>query len=165
MKSTSDNYLENIVSLCPIEICHKEFLLQLFKECRPDLAFIGNIEEQQKEALIFQQFSIEQEQLNTMYPNAEFNIVMFNKEPIGRFYINYGSLSDHIVEIGLLESYRGLGIGKKIMNMAIENALKMGKNISLQVTWFNQGAHDFYEKLGFKTIEDNGVFCEMIYTI
>lgn len=165
MKSTSDNYLENIVSLCPMESYHDDFLLQLFKECRPDLAFIGNIDEEQKDAIIFQQFSIEQDQLSKMYPGAEFNIVMYNEEPIGRFYIDYGKLTDYIIEIGLLESYRGLGIGKRIMNMATENAFKKGKNVSLQVAWFNQVAYNFYEKLGFKTIENNGVFCEMRYMI
>ena len=89
MKSTSDNYQENIVSLCPVELGHKDFLLQLFKECRPDLALIGGINEKQKDAIIFQQFTIEQEQLSKMYPDVEFNIVILNEEPVGRFYVYY----------------------------------------------------------------------------
>ena len=31
MKSTSDNYLENIVSLCLVELGREDFVLQLFK--------------------------------------------------------------------------------------------------------------------------------------
>lgn len=45
----------------------------------------------------------------------------------------------------------------------IENAAKIGKPVRLQVAWFNQGAYGFYEKLGFKIIENNGVFYEMQY--
>ena len=163
MHNIMGNHQENVVSLCQVESSHKDFLLQLFKECRQDLALVGNLTEKQKDNFILQQFTIEQEQLSKVYPDAEFNIVMFNEKPVGRFYIYHGKLLNHIVEIGLLEAYRGLGIGKKIINMAIENALKNGKNVSLQVAWFNQGAHNFYEKLGFKTIENNGVFCEMRY--
>lgn len=165
MERTIDINEESIISLCPLKPSHIDFLLQLFKECRPDLAMIGGINEKQIEGIIFQQFAIEQEQLMKMYPDAEFNIVMLNEEPIGRLYIYHGKLSDHIVEIGLLESYRGLGIGKKIMTTAIKNALRKGKDVSLQVTWFNKGAYTFYEKLGFKPIENNGVFWEMRYMV
>ena len=163
MKIATDDYQENIISLCPVESNHKEVLLQLFRECRPDLELMGNIDEKQKDAIIFQQFTIEQDQLRKMYPNAEFNIVMFNEEPIGRFYIYYGEEFHHIIEIGLLESYRGLGIGKAIMSAAISNAVQKGKKIYLQVAWFNQNAYLFYEKLGFRVIEDNIAFKKMQY--
>lgn len=163
MKSITDNYQEKVISFCPITLDHKDFLLQLFKECRPDLAFIDGIDEKQKDAIIFQQFTIEQDQLIRMYPNAEFNIVMFNKEPIGRFCIYYGEEFHHIIEIGLLESHRGLGIGKSIMSTAIRNAVEKNKKIYLQVAWFNQNAYLFYEKLGFKAIEDNIAFKKMQY--
>lgn len=163
MKSTSDNYLENIVSLCPVESCHEDFLLQLFKECRPDLEFIGNLHGKQKDAIIFQQFTIEQDQLSKMYPDAEFNIVMLNREPIGRLYIYYGKTTDRILEIGLLEKYRSLGIGKKLVIKVIQNATKMNKNVSLQVAWFNQRAYGFYEKLNFKIVKNIGISYEMYY--
>lgn len=165
MERTIDINRENIVSLCPVELSHTDFLLKLFKECRPDLALIDGINENQKEAIIFQQFTIEQEQLSKVYPDAEFNIVMLNEESIGRLYVYHGKTSDHIIEIALLEKYRALGIGKKLMNKVIENAVGNGKNISLQVAWFNQGAYTFYKKLGFNTIKNNGVFCEMRYMI
>lgn len=163
MKITVDNYQKNIVSLCPVELSHKEFLLQLFKECRPDLDLIGNINEEQRDAIIAQQFNIEQEQLRKMYPDAEFNIVMVNGKPIGRLYIYYGEEFHHIIEIGLLKSYRGLGIGKKIMITAIKNATKMKKSVKLKVFWFNQGAYSFYENIGFTIIKNNTVFYEMEY--
>lgn len=119
------NYKENIVSLCPVESVHEDFLLKLFKECRSDLEFIGNVDEKQKDDIIFQQFSIEKDQLRKMYPDAEFNIVMLDREPIGRFYIHYGKTTDRILEIGLLEKYRSLGIGKKLVIKVIQNATKM----------------------------------------
>lgn len=163
MGSNSDNYLENIVSLTPVQSGHKDFLLKLFKECRPDLSLIDNLNEKQKNDFMIKQFTIEQDQLSKMYPNAEFNIVMFNEEPIGRFYIYYDKEIDRIIEIGLLGGYRSKGIGGNIVRRVIEKAIEKKKTVSLQVAWFNQEAYRFYEKLGFKMVENNGIAYEMKY--
>ncbi|MDP4145256.1 MAG: GNAT family N-acetyltransferase [Bacillota bacterium] len=153
-----------IISLQPILPSDNDFLLKVFKECRTDLAFISGMNEEQKSNIIRQQFVIEQYQLKQTYPEAELNLVMFNGQPVGRLYINYGKNEDRIIAIGLLESYRFLGIGKKIMISVIETAAEKGKAVSLQVAWFNKSAYAFYEKLGFKVVEDNGVMYEMKYT-
>lgn len=163
MKQTIDISKENIISLCPIKPKHADFLLQLFKECRPDLAMIGNFNEKQKEDFILQQFTIEQEQLIKTYPDAEFNIVILNKEPIGRLCIHYGKTADRILEIGIFAKYRSLGIGRKLITTIIENTKKKNKNVRLQVAWFNQRAYKFYKEIGFKVIENQGVSFEMEY--
>ena len=149
------------ISLSQVEPSHTEFLLKLFTECRPDLDSIMNVSREQKESIIYQQFALEHHQLIQMYPEAELNIVMIDKEPVGRVYINYGVAKDRILQIGLLKKYRGFGIGRKIVAMVIDKAFNKRKTVSLQVAWFNQGAYGFYEKLGFKVIENNGVFYEM----
>ena len=53
MSKTAGDYQETSISFCPEKLDHKDFLLQLFKECRPDLAFIDGIDEKQKDAIIF----------------------------------------------------------------------------------------------------------------
>lgn len=163
MKNITVTYKDNIVSLLPVESTHKDFLLKLFKECRPDLALITSINEKQTDDIIYQQFTIEQEQLIIMYPNAEYNIVIFNGQLIGRLYINHGDTVDRILEIGLLDEYRSLGIGKELVTKVIQNALKKNKSVNLQVAWFNNMAYEFYEKMGFEVIENKGVFYEMQY--
>ncbi len=138
-------------------------MLKVFKETRFDLAYIEGIEEKKKEKLICQQFAMEHEQSMQMYPQAKYSVVMFHKEPVGRIYIHHGKKADRILQIGLLEKYRRMGIGRRIVAMAIEEAVKRGKTVRLQVAWFNQGAYLFYEKLGFKVIENKEVFYEMEY--
>jgi len=140
---------------------HKEFLFKIFKESRPDLMSINEILENKKTKIIHHQFLIEQQQLQELYPNAEFNVIMFKGEPIGRFYINCGKTSDHIIEIGILGKYRRMGIGTRIMQSVIENAIKKEKGVNLQVAWFNYSAFSFYKKLGFQLIKENGAFYEM----
>lgn len=138
-------------------------LYRVFKESRWDLNFIDDIDEEQKEIIISQQFIAEKEQLKVIYPKAEFYIIMLNNIPIGRLYMNYGKWEDRVLEIGLLEEYRKRGIGSIIINRVIKKSVEAGKNVSLQVTWFNHKAYRFYEGLGFQVTENNGVTYEMKY--
>jgi Acetyltransferases len=159
-----ENYSQTSnISLCPVEPSHKDFLLKLFKECRPDLALINGISEEIKTTVILQQFTMEQLQLQQMYPEAELNIVMLHKEAVGRLYLLRGKNEVRVLVIGLLEKYRCRGIGRKLMTAVIKNAINTGKTVSLQVAWFNQSAYAFYEKIGFKVIENKEVALEMQY--
>lgn len=164
MESTKYNN-QGIISLCPVESDHEKFLFKLFKDCRPDLSFINGLSEEQKENIIFHQFQMEQQQLVQMYPEAELNVIMHDEEPIGRIYIYKGETLHRILQIGLLEGYRGKGFGKNILLSVIADALNEGKSVKLQVAWFNQSAYEFYKNLGFKVIENNGIFYEMKYVI
>ena len=156
-----NHYDENKISLCPVKPCHEDFLFRLFIESRPDLALISGLDEHQKSSIIYQQFIMEEQQLRIIYPEADFNIVMIDSEPIGRLFVYHGEKTDRIIEIALLENYRGIGIGTKLMSTVIEEAMKYEKSITLQVGWFNEKAYKFYEKLGFKIVENKGVSLEM----
>lgn len=68
------------ISFQPIEAKHNEFLFNLFKECRLDLAYISGLGEEQTTRIIREQFINEHKQLINMYPDGEFNIVMLNEE-------------------------------------------------------------------------------------
>lgn len=63
----------------------------------------------------------------------------------------YGVLDFHIDQIAVLESHQGQGIGKLLM----QHAMQLGKEFkadrfSLGVVAFNEGAIRFYEDLGFE---------------
>ncbi|SHK52194.1 Acetyltransferase (GNAT) family protein [Clostridium cavendishii DSM 21758] len=151
------------ISLCLEDKRHKNFLIRLFKESHEELNLITNINEEEKEKIIYSQFIMEQQQLRQAYPEAKLNIIICNNEPIGKLYINYGYKEERILEIGILKKFRRQGICKKIVTKVIEEALVKEKAVSLQVAWFNVVAYNFYENLGFKVIEDKGAFYEMKY--
>lgn len=163
MSSLKEQISEGIISLHKVELKHNDFLLKVFKESRPELDYIHGLGEEEKSAIVFQQFTIESQQLMQIYPDAELNIVMLNEEPVGRIYVYHGEKADRIIEIGLLAEYRGKGIGKKLIIEVIKNSKKAGKNVRLQVAWFNEKAYSFYKKVGFHIIENNEVFFEMEY--
>ncbi|KAJ50727.1 GNAT superfamily N-acetyltransferase [Clostridium tetanomorphum] len=151
------------ISLGSVDKVNESVLLKIFKECHPELEWISNIPEEQKEAVIAQQFAIEKQQLMMIYPEAELNIIFSDGKAIGRIYIYYGKNTDRILEIGLLKEYRRQGIGQSVIREVIEKAVDREKTVSLQVTWFNRDACRLYQKLGFQIVENKGVVCEMRY--
>jgi GNAT superfamily N-acetyltransferase len=163
VKSTQENVQASSISLCPAGLNHEEFLMKVFIDTRKDLSYICGVNEEQKAAIIAEQFRMEQKQMLQIYPEAVLNIVMLNNEPIGRLFVHHGVCTDRILEIGLLERFRNMGIGGILVCSIIENAVKQNKTVSLQVAWFNQGALAFYERLGFKITKSNGVIYEMVF--
>lgn len=65
----------------------------------------------------------------------------------------------HIYNFGVKKDARGSGIGKKLMDSLFEIALKEGiEEINLGVYNDNTIAYNFYEKYGFKPIEQKMIF-------
>lgn len=59
----------------------------------------------------------------------------------------------HIGLLATLPTYRGQGLGTKLIETAVKNALKKGfKKISLTVKQDNMGAQRLYQRCGFKIV-------------
>ena len=62
-----------------------------------------------------------------------------------------------MIDIALLPEYRNSGIGTQLLRELLEEAQLTNKKIVIHVENFNPAYH-WYLKLGFKQIEDKGVY-------
>lgn len=157
----SDVVEPNGIVLCPVNNDDESFIFSIFASSRPDLEWMTGLGEVMKAELIRQQFMCEQEYLKREYPDAALSIVLLEGEPIGRLYVHRGAKTFRVIAIALLPEYRGRGIGKDLLSGILKEASEAGKQVRLKVAWFNYSARSLYERLGFSTIEDTGVYCEM----
>lgn len=147
------------ITLEPMQDEDQEVLVRIFEESRFDLLMIDDPE--MKKQIIEHQYQIESNQLMRQYIHLEQNCIKYENKTVGRLFINRMEKEYRIVEFGILESHRRLGIGKRVIDLVKERARKEEKSISLQVAWFNQGAKAFYECQGFEMVSDENVFFEM----
>lgn len=76
-------------------------------------------------------------------------------------FIGYGQViiingTPTIVNVGILDQYRGKGYGRLLMNYLMEFLLEEGyKEVKLKVAADNSSAIKLYENLGFKTFKEN----------
>ena len=79
-----------------------------------------------------------------------------------------GTFKGYIQTICIDEDYRGIGLGKQLLQFCEDRILNISPNIFICVSSFNKGAIRLYEEFGFKLIGklDNFVkdgFTELLY--
>lgn len=154
MIDSSDIQLSNLSSRAANE-GDDFFLQELFASTRPqEMAFFAN--EDQKRAFVSMQFSI----LPRSYPNAEHIIILAGNVPIGRTIIDRKSDELHLVDIALLPDFRNCGIGALLVQQLLDEGRERQLPVRLQVFKYGDAVR-FYERLGFRLIDDNGSYLKM----
>lgn len=91
-------------------------------------------------------------------PNHELIVAEMNGEVIGTLHLMFlpsisyqGGMRAQVESVRVDGKYRGRGIGGEMMKWAIERARERGAHlVQLTTHKSRQGAHRFYERLGFK---------------
>ncbi len=103
------------------------------------------------------QFEAQRRHYSEHFPDAAFLVIVRDGRPAGRLYVDRGLASIHIIDIALLPEHRRAGIGSHLLAELLAEGDREGKAVSLHVEHFNP-AMRLYERLGFRGIEDTGVY-------
>lgn len=148
------------VTLRPIAPEDEPFLRRVYASTRLDeLAPLGWSAEQQQ-GFLNQQFDTQHSQFQTHYADAEFLVILLGEQPIGRLYVARWPEQIALLDIALLPEHRGAGIGTRLLGALIDEAAAASKPLRLHVEKFNR-AQRLYQRLGFYTLEDQGVYWYM----
>jgi ribosomal protein S18 acetylase RimI-like enzyme len=106
------------------------------------------------------QFEAQDTHYRQHYPEASFDVVEDDGEPVGRLYVSRWEEEIRIVDIALLPTARGRGLGSQLLAHLFEESRQSGKAVSIHVEKENP-ARRLYERLGFREVEDRGVYLLM----
>ena len=149
-----------MVSLRPITPADTSFLTCVYASSRAEELALTDWSDEQKEIFCRRQFDAQSAYYAATYPEASFQIIECDGEPIGRLYVARWEKQIRIVDITLLPEFRGAGIGTKLLRELQEEARSAGKSLTIHVERFNR-ALALYQRLGFQQIEDKGVYVLM----
>jgi ribosomal protein S18 acetylase RimI-like enzyme len=139
------------------------FLMGLFASTRADevalLAYDSNLQE----TFIAMQYNAQTWQYNMSYPQAAHSLILWNDLPIGRLLVDKGLKEFTLVDIALLPEHRGSGIGTHLLQDLLREATDARTSVKLNV-WHSNPAKRLYERMGFSTTQEDGVYCEMKWT-
>jgi ribosomal protein S18 acetylase RimI-like enzyme len=142
--------------LRPVRTEDVPFLAKLYASTRETEMALVDWSEAQKTAFLNMQFDAQHRYYTEMYSDAHFDVIESGGVPVGRLYVDYRPEAIHVIDIALLPDYRGLGLGKQIM----QDLLRQGENEGLQVTihveQFNPALR-FYQRLGFEMLQGEGI--------
>lgn len=119
----------------------------------------------QREAFLRWQFDLQRKEYDTRFPHARYQIVIIDGEPAGRIWIGESDEEIRLLDIGILPQFQNRGAGTLLLKNLIAEATALGKTLRHMVFVLNDNAHRFYERLGFRIIEELGAYKHMEYNV
>ena len=110
-------------------------------------------------AFVEQQFAAQDAYYREHYPGATFDVVVCDGEDAGRLYVDRWDREIRIMDIAVLPEFQRRGIGSRLLGSLIEEE-GGGKPLTIHVERMNP-ALTWYERLGFRQLEDRGVYLLM----
>jgi len=149
----------------PITDTDLPFLGRLYASTRQEELAVTGWPREQIDAFLAQQFEAQHKHYSENYQAASFDLILDPEsgEPIGRLYLDRRENDFRIVDIALVPEWRGRGIGGDLLATILAEAGAAGKTVSIHVE-ANNPAMSLYLRLGFRHIDDNGVYHLMEWT-
>lgn len=158
MNATRHNRVsDGAIALRPIRPDDHPFLLEVYASTREqELAGVPWTPDQ-KASFLHMQFEAQHQYYQEHYADASFDVILVDAEAAGRLYVARWPRDVRVVDIALLPSFRGRGIGTRVLLGLQEEAADSNRSLSIHVERMNP-ALSLYERLGFRIAEDKGVY-------
>lgn len=148
------------VSFRPVTDEDDEFLFSVYASSRAEEMALVPWNEEQKRAFLLSQFEAQKLYYLEKYPDASYQVVLLDREPIGRLYVARLPDQIRIIDLTLRTEHRGKGIGGPIARDLMKEAARAGKPVRIYVESFNR-SRTLFERLGFAPIEDDSLYMLM----
>ena len=145
------------VELRPTSESDLAFLSALYASTRTEELSQVPWSEPEKQSFLDQQFDSQHQFYQQQFPKATFDIILSNDKPIGRLYVDKRKDEIRLIDIALVAEIRGNGIGSALINNILKQARAEAKPVRIHVE-VNNPAMRLYKRLGFKQIDNNGIY-------
>jgi GNAT superfamily N-acetyltransferase len=142
------------ISLRVADEADAAFLRALFESARPDAMIIATWPDAVRKTFLDQQFRFQTIHYGRAYADADRLIIFEQGQPIGRMILSRAEADWCIVDIALMPSSRGRGVGTLLLRAIQDWAIRAeARGIWLTVDMGNS-ARRLYERMGFVTVEE-----------
>jgi ribosomal protein S18 acetylase RimI-like enzyme len=131
------------------------FLLELYAATRQEELDAIAWPAAMREAFVRMQFNAQQQGYRAAFPRAEFAIILQGGQPAGRIVIDRAENGFLLVDMALLPTHRGRGLGTALMQELLREAASAAKRVRLSVLK-GQRASRLYQRLGFEKTGEDG---------
>jgi ribosomal protein S18 acetylase RimI-like enzyme len=98
---------------------------------------------------------------DTRFPDGEYCVIVIDQQPAGRIWVGADNEQIRLLDIALLPQFQNRGVGTVLLKRLMARAEQEGKALRHMVFVLNNDADRFYERLGFKQIEEFGAYKHM----
>ncbi len=139
----------------------EEFQSRLYFLQQAEMVQSWGWDEDQQKTFLQMQYRARNAGYSMAFPEAINAIICcLDGTAVGRLLTTDTQSDLHIIDIALLPQYQGRGIGSQILTALQRNCAIDGKKISLHVPCDSPAAR-LYARLGFRLVEQTGVYAQM----
>ena len=149
------------VKLRPTENEDLPFLQSLYASTRLEEIARLPWDQTAKDAFLSQQFTAQHSYYQAHFPHAEFLLIEHAGNPIGRAYLLWTNAHLQIIDLALIPTRRGQGIGSQLLGEWLDRADAQGISTGLYVESYNP-AQRLYRRHGFEITGEDGVYLKML---
>jgi ribosomal protein S18 acetylase RimI-like enzyme len=149
------------VELRPVSASDDQFLLSVYASTREEELAQAEWADGQKEMFLRWQFDLQRREYDTRFPDAVYRVIAIDGQPAGRIWVGADNEQIRLLDIALLPEFQNRGVGTALLEKLKSEAQSAGKALRHMVFVLNNNADRFYERLGFKKIEDFGAYKHM----
>ncbi len=146
------------VTLRAVTADDEALLFELYASTRADeMALVGWDDEQQHDFLQMQ-FHAQSTDYSNRFPDVEHSIIRFGATDAGRIWIDRRADEIRLLDIIVHPVHRDAGIGTVLLRRLQDEATAAALPLRHSVDKSNPDALRLYERLGFRVVEDYGLY-------
>jgi GNAT superfamily N-acetyltransferase len=149
------------VALRAVQPADEDFLLGVYAASRADEMALVDWDESQKMAFLRSQFEAQAASYHARFPDAEYSVILYKGNPVGRFWIGRTPEQIRLLDIAILPEFQNQGVGAVLLKSLLAESEAAGVPLRHMVFKMNTAALRFYERFGFSPIEDVGAYIHM----
>ena len=150
------------ITLRPVTPFDEDILLKIYASTRADeMEQATGWTEEQKEMFLRWQLQMQRRDYEARFPDADYQIIFFEKQPAGRLWVGRTSEQIRLLDIAILPEFQNRKIGTYLLRKLIRESEETGTPLRHMIFKLNTEARRFYERLGFRLKEDERMYLLM----
>lgn len=141
----------------PIAHSDELFLLALYATTRQDELATVPWNDEQKNAFLKMQFQAQHLHYTTKFPDASFQLLISDEQPIGRLYIAEFEEEIRILDLTLMPDFRNQKIGTNLLREILHEAEIKNKSVQIYLENYNP-SQSLFAGLGFEVVSEEGLY-------
>ncbi|MGI8642372.1 MAG: GNAT family N-acetyltransferase [Pyrinomonadaceae bacterium] len=146
-----------IAKLSPIVDFDDSFLLAVYASTRAEEMAVVPWSSEKKQAFLQMQFEAQNLYYRERYPNASFDFIKLNEEPIGKFYLAELADEIRIIDLAFLPQHFDKDVFIKLIEKVLQKGETTGKPVQIYLKSFNPLAEIFIDS-GFQKAGEHGIY-------
>lgn len=138
----------------PVRPGDEPFLYAVYADSRREEVAAWGWPPAQQDAFLQMQFQFQRRSYAMQLPDADHRMIWHEDVPVGQILVDRSAEAIRLVDIAILQAFRGRGIGTELIRSLQAEALQAQRPLRLTVRKENPGARHLYERLGFTTVAE-----------